>query len=110
MRVATCEKQSGPSSKGGGGHGAHAGLSASKQGMGRSQFGENRERGVGRGGWGRGGHESGVRSAWDLPGATQGCVVSPRCVEEKLSLLKVSGQAHTTGGVLFVVALKVLQA
>ena len=34
---------------------------------------------------------------------------SQRCVGEKISLLKVSGQAHTTGGVLFVVALKVLK-
>ena len=62
------------------------------------------------GGWGVGGHESGVRSSWDPPEASPGCVVSPRCVEEKVSLLKVSGQAHTTGGVLFVVALKELKA
>ena len=62
------------------------------------------------GGWGVGGHESGVRSSWDPPEATPGCVVSPRCVEEKVSLLKVSGQARTTGGALFVVALKILKA
>jgi len=37
-------------------------------------------------------------------------VVPPRCVEEKISLLNVSGQAQTTGGVLFVVARNVLKA
>jgi len=34
----------------------------------------------------------------------------PRWVEDKTSLLNVSRQAHTTGGVLFVVARKSLKA
>ena len=37
-------------------------------------------------------------------------MVPPRCVEEKISLLNVSGQAQTTGGVLFVVARNILKA
>jgi len=54
--------------------------------------------------------ESGVQSAWDPPGATQGCVVPPRCVEEKTTLLNIPGQGHTIGGVVFVVARNPLTA